>query len=402
MSQAEEKKVGFVTMGEAKPPTGEIPEIGVGMLGYAFMGKAHSNAYKVMSYMCWPPPAIPKLVAIAGRSEAALAEAARRYGYESYYTDWRDLIRDRRIQLFDNGAPNNLHAEPCIEAAKAGKHVLCEKPLARTAQEAKKMLEAVEKAGVKHACGFNYRFVPAVRLAKKLVEEGALGQIYHFRAQYLQEWIVDPNFPRVWRLDKEVAGSGAIGDFSHIVDLARFLVGEPKTVSAITRTFVQERPLPDQPDKKGKVEVDDAFEAIVEYHNGAIGFLEGSRFCPGRKNYEYVEINGSKGSLWWNLEQMNQLHVYYREEERTETLGFHDVSVTEAYHPFYGYWWPHGHIIGWEHAMVHQVASFIDAIVNNKPVGPYQATFEDGYKAAVICDAIIESAQTARRTEIKY
>ena len=236
---------GFTTMAGAKAE-GTAPEVGVGMLGYAFMGKAHTNAYKKIPYMMYPPPAIPKLIAVCGRNEAAVAEAARRYGYEGYYTDWRKMLENDRIQLFDNGGPNDAHAEPCIEAAKAGKHVFCEKPLARNAQEAKTMLDAVTKAGVKHQVAFNYRFVPAIRQARNLIESGALGQIYHFRAVYLQEWIM-PHYgtPMIWRLDKQVAGSGALGDLgAHIIDLGRFLVGEIKSVSAMTRTFITERPLP--------------------------------------------------------------------------------------------------------------------------------------------------------------
>jgi predicted dehydrogenase len=365
------KKVGFITMGETEAKRGEIPEIGVGMLGYAFMGKAHSNACKKMPYIFWPPPAIPKL-------------------------------DDARIELFDNAGPNNIHQEPCVAAAQAGKHILCEKPLARNAAEAKKMLEAVKKAGVKHMCGFNYRFAPAVRLAKELIDKGAIGQLYHFRAQYLQEWIVDPEFPLIWRLDEKVAGSGALGDFSHIIDLARFLVGEPKSVSALTKTFIKERPLPDKPDKRGKVTVDDAFEAIVEYENGAVGTLEGSRFCPGRKNYEYFEINGAKGSIFWNLEKLDELDVYFDEEKYMETKGFHKISATESYHPFYDKWWPQGHLLGWENTFVNQLHHFIDAIVNDKEVAPYGATFEDGYRTAVICDAILKSASLGKRMEIKY
>ena len=204
-------EVGFVTMAGARA-TSAAPEVGIGMLGYAFMGKAHTNAYKKIPYMIYPPPAVPKLVAIAGRDEAAVKEAALRYGYEGYYTDWRKMLADPRVQLFDNGGPNNLHAEPCIAAAEAGKHILCEKPMARSREEAQAMLNAVKKTGVKHMVSFNYRFVPAIRQAYALIKGGDLGEIYHFRAVYLQEWIADPNFPLVWRLDKKTAGSGALGD----------------------------------------------------------------------------------------------------------------------------------------------------------------------------------------------
>jgi predicted dehydrogenase len=358
---------------------------------------------KKIPYMIYPPPAIPKLIAICGRNEEAVAEAARRYGYEGYYTDWREMLEDDRIQLFDNGGPNNAHAEPCIAAAEAGKHILCEKPLARTAEEAKAMLDAVTKAGVKHMTAFNYRFVPAVRLARNLIESGKLGQIYHFRAMYLQEWIM-PHYGevKIWRLDKEVAGSGAIGDLgAHIIDLAHFLVGGMKGISAMTRTFIDERPLPDG-SGTGKVDVDDAFVATVEFENGAIGTLESTRFGGGRKNYNCFEINGEKGSIHFNLERLNELDVFWVDEEPKETQGFHSVLVTEGHHPWWDYWWPHGHIIGWEHTFAHEITHLLDCIVNDKDVAPYGATFEDGYRAAVICDAIVESAATKKQVDIEY
>ncbi len=394
-------EVGFVTMAGARATT-TAPEVGIGMLGYAFMGKAHTNAYKKIPYMIYPPPAVPKLVAIAGRDEAGVKEAALRYGYEGYYTDWRKMLADPRVQLFDNGGPNNLHAEPCIAAAEAGKHSLCEKPMARSREEAQAMLNAVKKTGVKHMVSFNYRFVPAIRQAYELIKSGDLGEIYHFRAVYLQEWIADPNFPLVWRLDKKTAGSGALGDLgAHIIDLGRFLAGEPASVMALTKTFIKERPLPGGTGS-GKVEVDDAFEAIIEFENGAIGTLEASRFCPGRKNYEMFEINGSKGSIRFNLERLNELEVFWKDAPVKETQGFTDVLVTEAYHPFWSNWWPHGHIIGWEHTFVHEIAHLLDAIVNNKEVAPYGATFEDGYRNAVICDAIVQSSLERRRIAIEY
>jgi predicted dehydrogenase len=396
------KETGFTTMAGAKAE-GEAPEVGVGMFGYAFMGKAHTNAYKKIPYLMYPPPAIPRLVAICGRNEDAVAEAARRYGYEGYYTDWRQMLEDARIQLFDNGGPNNMHAEPSIAAAQAGKHVFSEKPLARSGEEARQMLDAVTKAGVKHMVAFNYRFVPAIRQARNLIESGALGQIYHFRAMYLQEWIM-PHYdtPMIWRLDKKVAGSGALGDLgAHIIDLGRFLVGEMKSVTAMTRTFIDERPLADG-SGTGKVDVDDAFVATVEFENGAIGTLEASRFAGGRKNYEVLEVNGEKGSIHFNLERMNELDVFWVGEEPKETQGFHDVLVTEAYHPWWENWWPHGHIIGWEHTFVHELTHFLDCIVNDKDVAPYGATFEDGYRAAVVCDAILKAATSRKQIDIKY
>ncbi len=395
-------EVGFVNMA-SKAASGNAPELGIGMLGYAFMGKAHTNAFKKLPYMMYPPVAIPKLVAVCGRNAEATAAAAQRYGYQGYYTDWREMIKNPAIDVFDNGGPNDAHAEPTIAAAQAGKHVFCEKPLARTAEEAKTMLDAVEKAGVKHMVAFNYRFVPAIVQAKKLIESGALGRIFHFRAVYLQEWIIDPNFPKIWRLDKSVAGSGALGDLgAHIIDLARFLVGEPKSVMGMTKTFIEERPLGDGSGKMGKIDVDDAFVSLFEFENGALGTLEASRFCQGRKNYNSLEINGENGTIQFNLERMNELNVFWANEEPKETRGFHNINVSESYHPYWENWWPQGHIIGWEHSFVHEFHHFFDAIVNKKPVAPWGADFVDGYRNAVICDAIVNSAQGKRQVDIKY
>lgn len=396
------KSGGFTSMADAKA-SGSVPEIGVGMLGYAFMGKAHSHAMLTIPHMIYPPPAIPKLVAIAGRNEAAVQEAAKRYGYETYYTDWRDLIKDERIQLFDNGGPNDAHAEPSIAAAKAGKHVLCEKPLGRTADESKMMRDEVMATGVKNLVAFNYRFVPAIRQIRKLVDSGALGQIYHFRAVYLQEWIM-PHYdtPLIWRLQKDQAGSGALGDLgAHIIDLARYLVGEVGSVQAMTKTFIPERPKLDG-SGMGKVTVDDAFAAVVEFENGALGTLEASRFAGGRKNGQRLEINAEKGTIVFNLERLNELEVFWVGEQPKETQGFHNVLVSESYHPWWENWWPQGHMIGWEHTFMHEITHMLDCIVNDKPVSPIGADFEDGYRAAVICDAVVESAETGRRVNCKY
>jgi len=395
-------EVGFVSMAGRKAEK-EAPTLGIGMLGYAFMGKAHSNALKKLPYMMYPPVAIPRLVAIAGRNAEATAEAAKRYGYEKYYTDWHDLINDPDVQVFDNGGPNDVHAEPTILAAQAGKHVFCEKPLGRTAEEAKSMLDAVVKAGVQNMVAHNYRFVPALVLARNLITSGKLGKIYHFRAVYLQEWIMDPNFGKVWRLDKSIAGSGTLGDLgSHIIDLARYLVGEPTKTMAMTKTFIKERPLLDGSGKRGEVDVDDAFTALIEFENGAMGTLEASRFAAGRKNYEVIEINGEHGSIRFNMERMNELEVFWADEEPRETRGFHTVSVTESFHPYYENWWPQGHIIGWGETFVHEFHHFFDAIINGNPVNPQGATFEDGYRNAVISDAILKSAETRRQVDIKY
>jgi predicted dehydrogenase len=377
--------------------SGEAPEIGVGMLGYAFMGKAHANAYKTLQYMTWPPPLRPLLVALAGRDQAAVADAASRYGFADSVTDWHALVADERISLFDNAGPNNVHAEATMTAAASGKHVLCEKPLGRTAQESYEMWELAARVGVKHMCAFNYRFVPAVREARSLIEHGELGDVYHFRARYLQEWIIDPCFERVWRLDKDVAGSGALGDLgSHIIDLARFLVGEIEAVCGLTRTFIPERP-------GGRVDVDDAFEAAVAFENGAVGTLEASRFCHGRKNALTFEINGSKGSVAFELERLNELQVHLVDSRPGRSAqGFRQVLVTEATHPFLQWWWPPGHIIGWEHTFVHEIHHLLQAIATGSDVRPYGADFEDGYRAAEVCEAILRSSESGAREHIRY
>jgi len=396
VKEMSKKEVGFVTMGKVAEKPKEVKDIGVGVIGYAFMGKAHTNAYLRMPIFFYPPPARPRLVAICGRTGEAVAEAARRYGYETYYTDWKDLVKDERIELVDNSLPNNLHAAPCIAAAEAGKHVICEKPLAMSVEEAKKMHRAAEKAGVKHMTAFNYRFVPALRLAKKLIDEGFVGRILQFRAVYVQEWIMDPNFPLVWRLRKNVCGSGALGDLgAHIVDLARFLVGDLASVCAMMETFIKERPLPEDPSKMGKVDVDDAFIALARFRNGAIGSFESSRFCAGRKNYQRVEVHGTEGTIVFNLERLNELDVY-SEKDQEERMGFRNILVTESVHPFMEHWWPHGHIIGWEHTFVHEVHLLIDCIVNDKPIAPLGATFYDGLKCQQVLEAISESSEKER------
>ena len=396
------ERSGFVTMGESGASSQDVPTLGVGMLGYAFMGKAHTNAYKTLDYIYTPPPAHPQLVAIAGRDRAHVEAAARRYGYEKAVTDWRDLVDDPEVQVFDNGAPNNLHAEPCIAAARAGKHIICEKPLARDAAEAKRMLKAAQAAGVVHMCAFNYRFVPALKLARDIITAGRLGRIYHFRAHYLQEWIMDPNFGMVWRLDASEAGSGALGDLgAHIIDLARFLVGEPASVNGITATFIKERA--GASGATQQVGVDDAFVAAVQFENGAIGTLEASRFARGRRNHQVIEVNGEKGSIVFNVERLNELEVYLPEEEtRQDAQGFRTVLVTEPTHPYVGAWWPQGHIIGWEHSFVHEIKHFFDCVTTGRPVGPEGADFEDGYRASVVADAIVQSANSGRRVDIAY
>jgi predicted dehydrogenase len=363
---------------------GDVAEIGIGMLGYAFMGKAHSNAYQTIPTMTGPPQLIPRRVALAGRSADKAAAAAAQYGFERHTTDWRDLLSDDAVGLFDNCGPNDVHAEASVAAAEAGKHVLCEKPLARSAAESFETWERVHRAGVKHMCAFNYRFVPAVRLARELIEAGEIGEITHFRGAYLQDW--GATDAAVWRFDKGAAGSGALGDLAaHVIDLARYLVGEIASVAALTATF--------QPGR----EVDDAVEAAVAFDGGAVGTIEATRFATGRKNAFRWEVNGTKGSIAFDLERLNELEV-----DTPPGDGFRRVLVTEPDHPFLGWWWPPGHIIGWEHTFVHEIRHLLAAIAEDGPVGPHGATFEDGYRAAEVCDAILESAAGGRRIELEY
>jgi predicted dehydrogenase len=334
-----------------------IPHIGVGMLGYAFMGRAHSNAYRTLSYMTWPPPMHPDLVAIAGRDEVAVEDAARRYGYERFVTDWRELVADEALEIWHR----------------------------------------VKAAGVRHLCAFNYRFVPAVRLAREMIEAGELGQIYHFRGSYLQDWNADPAAPMSWRLQADDAGSGALGDLgSHVIDLARYLVGEIASVSATTARFVGDRP-------GGQVSVDDAFEAVIEFEAGAVGTLEASRFCLGRKNALTWEVNGAKGSLRFDLERLNELQVHLAGSTPGERAqGFRTVLVSEPDHPFWEHWWPQGHMIGWEHTFVHELHHMLRAIRGDGDVQPHGADFEDGYRAAEVCDAVLRSAGAGTREPVSY
>jgi predicted dehydrogenase len=392
---------GFTAMAGARAK-GEAPEIGFGMLGYAFMGKAHSNAMLKIPHMMYPPPAIPVLEAICGRNKEATAEAAKRYGYNSTYSSWEAMLEDDKVHVLDNGGPNNVHAAPSIAAAEAGKHILCEKPLARTAEESKTMLDAVTAANVKAMVAFNYRFIPAIRQIRLLIDQGLLGQIYHFRAVYLQEWIMPHyNLPMIWRLQKDQAGSGALGDLgAHIIDLGRYLVGDVKSVSGMTRTFIEDRAFEDG--SPGKVDVDDAFAALMEFENGALGTVEATRFAGGRKNGQRIEINAEKGSVAFNLERLNELEVFWNDPEDPNVSGFTNVLVSEPSHPWWENWWPQGHIIGWEHTFVHEITHLLDCIVNDRDIAPIGADFEDGYRNAVICDSILKSAETGRQVDCQY
>jgi predicted dehydrogenase len=365
-----------------------VTEIGIGMLGYAFMGKAHANALKKMAYMTWPPPLEPKLLGIAGRNVEAVQEAATRYGFEYATQDWRDLVADERIGLFDNGGPNSLHAEPTIAAAEAGKHVVCEKPLGRDANESYEIWQKVAATGVKHLCAFNYRFVPAVRLAREMVDAGELGEVRHFRGRYLQDWGDDPSLD-TWRFDPQAAGSGALGDLmTHVVDLARFLNGEIESVQGFAHTFLAGR------------QVDDAVEAAVQFANGSVGTLEATRFAHGHRNAFQWELNGTKGSLMFDMERLNELQVFRADGDRAR--GFKTVLVSEHTHPFWEHWWPPGHIIGWGDTFMHELHHMLRCIAEDTDVAPYGATFEDGYRASEVCDAIVRSGASGARERITF
>ena len=369
-----------------------MPSINVALIGYAFMGKAHSNAYRQVGPF-FKPRLMPRMKVLCGRTPAKVKAAAQEYGWEETSTDWEAVINRKDIDLVDICTPGDSHAEIAIAAARAGKAVFCEKPLGNTVPEAERMLAAVTKAGVTHMIFHNYRRIPAVMLAQQLIEQGQLGEIRHFRGTYLQDWITDPKFPLVWRLDKTKAGSGALGDIAaHSIDVARFLVGEMAEVAGDLKTFITKRPLPDNPKKTGRVTVDDASTALVRFKNGAIGTIEASRMAPGRKNYNRFEINGSLGSVAFDLERMNELEVYF-EKDKPLLRGFRRILVTEAGHPFIKGWWPPGHIIGYEHTFVHTVYDLLEAMADGTVPTP---NFEDGVRNQRVLAAIEKAAGNRR------
>jgi predicted dehydrogenase len=371
-------------------------KLNVALIGYDFMGRAHANAWRQVAHFFGDVPFEPVLKVVAGRTETKVAEARARLGFEEYTTDWRSVMARKDVDVVDICTPGDAHAEVAIAAAAAGKAILCEKPLANSVDEAQRMLAAANKAGVIHMVCHNYRRCPAVALAKRIIDEGQIGRIHHYRGVYLQDWITDPDFPLVWRLDKSRAGSGSLGDLvSHTMDLARYLVGEPTEVSGLLETFVSERPLPNEPTKRGKVTVDDSAQALVKFESGAVGYFEGTRFAPGRKNYARLEINGARGSIVWDLERMNELDVYV---ESGPLSGFRTILVTDAQHPYISAWWPPGHIIGYEHSFIHTVYDFIRAISDRKQPRP---NFEDGLQNQRVLDAIERSSKTQQWQKIE-
>src|SRR5215213_4490504 len=336
------------------------------------MGRAHAHALLTLAHMTGPPAIGPRLVSVAGRDESRRTAFAERFGFERQAAGWQEVVADPGVEMVENLLPNHLHAEPTIAAARAGKHVLCEKPLALDAEEARVMLAAATEAGVVHMCAFNYRFVPAVRRARELLEAGDLGEIHHFRGVYRQSWGADPERAGVWRFDAAQAGGGALGDLaSHVIDLGRYLVGDIGSVAAQVATFVPGRT------------VDDAAAAAVAFAGGAVGTIEATRFATGDLNRFTWEINGSKGSLAFDLERMNELVV---NGERT-------LVTPDG-------WWPPGHVLGWEHTFVFELRRFLDAVAGRGTVAPHGATFEDGVRANEVCDAILLSAREGRHVSL--
>jgi len=367
--------------------------VNVALIGYQFMGKAHSNAYRQVGRF-FDLDVEPVMKVICGRDEAKVRAAKEKFGWQEYATRWEDVVARPDIDLVDVATPGNTHHMIAIGAAKAGKHCLCEKPLANTLADAREMLAAARASGIKHGICHNYRKAPAVALAKKLIDAGRIGKIHHFRGTYLQDWIVDPNFPIVWRLDKSIAGSGSHGDLNaHLIDTARFLVGEMTQVCGMLDTFVKQRPLLAESDDRlggkasaemGEVTVDDSSIFIARFENGAVGTFEASRFCPGRKNFNRWEINGSKGSIAFNLERMNELEVYFHDED-PEVRGFRTIPVTDSMHPYTGNYWPVAHIIGYEHTFINLLKDLFDALAQDKPFSP---DWVDGVRNQAVLEAV--------------
>jgi predicted dehydrogenase len=380
-------------------------DLKVGILGCGgFMGRSHGNGWNQLPVFFYPPPANPIKAVACDIVKPKVDEYIHQWGWKKAMTDYKQMIKKGEIDILDNVTPNDMHLEPTLMAADAGIHIICEKPLAKNLDEAKQMAAAVKKAGVKAMCAYNYRRVPAVQLAKKLIDDGMIGRIFHWRAVYLQDWITDPNFPLVWRLQAEKAGSGPHGDLNaHIIDLSQFLLGDISQVCGMEETFIKERPLPsgegvglgdhtanNTEKKMGKVTVDDAVLFLAKFANGALGSFEATRFATGRRNYNCFEINGSKGSIVFNLERMNELQFYSNEDPKF-AQGFRTINVTEGVHPYVNKFWPSGHIIGWEHTFTFEFYDFLDAIVNNKPI---HADFDDAIKDQIVLEQVKKSIQT--------
>ena len=378
-----------------------MAEIGVGLVGYKFMGRAHSNAYRQVTHFFDVDP-VPRMRAVCGRDEAGVREAAAKLGWDGYETDYHRLVARDDIGLVDVATPGDTHREVVLAALAAGKHVLCEKPLANSLDEAREMLAAANRAGVVAMVNFNYRRVPAVQFAQQLIADGRLGEIRHWRAVYLQDWINDPQFPLVWRLRREVAGSGALGDIAaHIVDLAHFIIGPITEVIGTMDTFIRERPVETASgggaglsaaagQEMGQVTVDDATTFLARFAGGATGTFEATRLAPGRRNFNSFEVNGANGTIVFNLERLNELRVFFGDDP-PGLQGFRTINVTDPDHPYAAAWWPAGHILGYEHTFVHAVKDLLDGIHAGQTPHP---TFEDGFRCQAVLDAVERSATT--------
>ena len=384
--------------------------LNVGLIGAGFMGKAHSLAYAAMPMFFWPAPALPHRYIVADVTEDSAKEAAQRFGFERSTGDWRDVVNDASVDVVDIATPNNTHAEIAIAAAKAGKHIICEKPLARTLEEAKRMYEAVQDAGTVNMVAFNYRRTPAVALAKKLIEEGAIGKVRNFRGTYLQDWSADPNGPLSWRFKKSVAGSGALGDIgTHVIDFARYLVGEITSVNAMMQTYIKERPVQQGGvDKlgaagtltnveKAPVDVDDEVMTFLRFEGGAVGSIEATRNAYGRNNFLTFEVHGETGSLVFNYERRDELQ-FFSKDDAGDRRGFRTIYTGPA-HPNGDALWPIPALgIGYGETKIIEAHDFFKAIADNTSVSP---NFLDGYKTACVDEAIAKSAEKGQWVDVQ-
>jgi predicted dehydrogenase len=372
-----------------------MKKLNVGLIGCGFMGRTHSNASRKVNNF-FDLEYQPVLKAVCDLDEARAAAFAAKWGYESYETDWRKLIARKDIDLVDITLPNNMHLEVAIAAAKAGKMILCEKPLARNGQEGLKMVQAIEKAGVPNMVSYNYRRIPAVTLAKQLIDEGRLGRIFHYRAKFLQDWTISKDLPQggpgLWRLDLKVAGSGVTGDLlAHCIDTALWLNGSIDKVNAMTETFIKQR----KHTETGKVEkvgIDDACAFLARFKNGSLATFESTRYARGHKALYTFEINGEHASIFWDLHDLHRLQ-YFEHRDEGRLRGWRSIHVTDGDHPYMGQWWVPGLQIGYEHSFVHQLADFLDGLAKGKPAHP---TFRDALETQYVCDAVLKSAKTDR------
>ena len=381
------------------------PPLNVCLIGYKFMGKAHSQAWRTVDRF-FDLAAEPVMKVVCGRDSSAVAQFAERWGWQQSSTDWQQAVQSADVDLVDISAPGNVHCQIAIAAAQAGKHVFCEKPLTFTVAESKKMLAAVRASGVKHMVNFNYRRCPAVSLAKQMIDAGEIGEIRHVRCTYLQDWLVDPQFPMNWRMRAETAGSGAHGDLgAHSIDLARYLAGEINEVVGMKKTFVTERPAEGTShgltvtasEGTEQVTVDDASVFLAKFAQGALGTFEATRLAPGRKNYNRFEINGSRGSLVWCFERLNELEFYSTADSST-AQGFRTIIATEGDHPYAGSWWPPGHMLGYDHGFANAAADLTQCIAADQPCLP---DFQDGAQCVAVLEAVDQSVESGSWAQVE-